>query len=667
MAEPNALQRRALARAGYAMPNGTFCIRAGVVGASDLQNAVDSVGHGQDGPHNAIRLHIMRRARALGLSGKIPSDWQADGSQKRDLLDQQVDNFLEHFGIDGMRWGHHLPGVEVLGGPGNGGGNRKPSPFIQRGDHSDDKPGDSGPPGKDSTPPAHESLDALQALRDKVSQETEAARAEDEDAEHIPEHPLGSNQEPEPPPSKTTSQAPVSTPSAKSAPAKAKTTSAPAKAKPKSKLKKSQATAVHKAAKKHQASIAQIHNKAKALAAAHKKNQAKLAKHPNKAQAKKAIAAAAKLHASHLAHLKKVAEQAHAAHKANVNKIKQPSHLTAKQKEAQHKAALASAKKRHEAALLRKSGVIAAAAKKTAAAQASRTPAQKAAYDKLALNAQNHVLKLSIDDAADAFLEHHGIKGQKWGVRKSVRSAYGFPTGGPRKPKPVSTNKISAGARKVTRFAKANPAATVAVVYGANRVYANREKIVGTAKIVAHIIKVVNQQRKTPQGQEALALGRSFIQGYVIHSDDSLEHHGIKGQKWGIRRNGGHPGEYAAKVPTDSSADHQQAALIRSKVKYHKGIHALSNEEIKTLTDRLSLEANYHRLNPHTGKLDKGRKFVKTVTGDAKTVLDAVNTGQRVVKTVQDAGFSSPHSAGTRRRGSKNQPYRPQFKLTPAS
>lgn len=45
----------------------------------DLEKAIKAVGRG-NASHNAIRVHIMARAKALGLTKLIPSNWNADGS-----------------------------------------------------------------------------------------------------------------------------------------------------------------------------------------------------------------------------------------------------------------------------------------------------------------------------------------------------------------------------------------------------------------------------------------------------------------------------------------------------------------------------------------------------------------------------------------------------------
>jgi hypothetical protein len=637
VAEPTAVERMRLVKLGYSMPDGSYYIRAGNVGASDLQNAIRDVGRGQEDSHNAIRVHIMKRAKALGLSDEIPDNWQADGSLKHDALDNLADGFLSHFGITGMRWGGHLPGTEAAGGKGNPDGANGPSAkyatdggdkkaaFIQRGDHSGSNSGDdNGPSGKDDVKnpeqQANQSVDFLKNLRDHVAQKTEEARAESEDADHAPSSGLGalgnhsqgepSGQDSEPPPPKTAPASPAASP----------------KPKPKSSLTSQQAAAVHAASKNHLAAVSQLHNKAKAAQVAHKKNKKKIATHPVKAHVKRTTHAASKQHAAHMHHLAQAAAAAHKAHQEAVAKLKSKhrplvnakpgsSHLNAqdkaalkqlspvqrsalnkipanlrahasslslkqqnnlrltpneraslsklspKQKAALAKATAASAKKRHEAALAKKAGIagnksVAAAKKQTVTAQAHRSAAQKAAYNKLRLNAQNgtrHVMEDAagtyleheddIDRLADGFLEHHGIKGMHWGVRKAVSS------GG-------SASKVAfTGVKKTLKAAKNHPTEARAVVgltaYGAylgKKAYDHREEIVGTAKIVAHIIKVMNQQRKSKTGQEALAIaktGMKFVQGYVIHEDDSesIEHHGVKGMHWGIRNDRGHEGE----------------------------------------------------------------------------------------------------------------------------
>lgn len=70
--------RQKMAKSGDAMPDGSYPI----ADAEDLANAIRAVGRGANNSHNAIRRHIIARAKALGLSDRIPDDWNSDGSLK---------------------------------------------------------------------------------------------------------------------------------------------------------------------------------------------------------------------------------------------------------------------------------------------------------------------------------------------------------------------------------------------------------------------------------------------------------------------------------------------------------------------------------------------------------------------------------------------------------
>lgn len=86
-------QRKVLARAGVAMPDGSYYIR----NAKELDDAIHAVGRG-DASHDAIRKHIIKRANDLKLSDKIPDNWNSDGS----LKDAKA---VGHSGVKGLHWG----------------------------------------------------------------------------------------------------------------------------------------------------------------------------------------------------------------------------------------------------------------------------------------------------------------------------------------------------------------------------------------------------------------------------------------------------------------------------------------------------------------------------------------------------------------------------------
>jgi HK97 family phage prohead protease len=75
----NAADRKKMAASGAAMPDGSYPIANG----TDLQNAIHAVGRGS-GSHDAIRRHIIKRAKALGLTSMIPENWNASGAMNAD-------------------------------------------------------------------------------------------------------------------------------------------------------------------------------------------------------------------------------------------------------------------------------------------------------------------------------------------------------------------------------------------------------------------------------------------------------------------------------------------------------------------------------------------------------------------------------------------------------
>lgn len=65
----NTEQRRAFAKKGWALPDGSFPI----ANAADLKDAIRLAGNGKD-PAKA-KAHIRKRAKALGLEKTLPAEW----------------------------------------------------------------------------------------------------------------------------------------------------------------------------------------------------------------------------------------------------------------------------------------------------------------------------------------------------------------------------------------------------------------------------------------------------------------------------------------------------------------------------------------------------------------------------------------------------------------
>jgi hypothetical protein len=109
---------------------------------------------------------------------------------------------------------------------------------------------------------------------------------------------------------------------------------------------------------------------------------------------------------------------------------------------------------------------------------------------------------------------------------------------------------------------------------------------------------------------------------YFEDGREFLEHYGVKGMKWGVRKDRLSTGVSTesttslsgkAKVKTGggsrnpASADALKVAGSKQKLK-KSGMDSLSNREIKELNERMNLEVNLNRLNKETQS--SGKRFV---------------------------------------------------------
>lgn len=81
----SAATRERMAREGTAMRDGSFPI----ANETDLRNAIQSVGRAAN--YDAAKRHIIRRARALGLTQLLPEDWNIDKTLWRGSIVGPVD------------------------------------------------------------------------------------------------------------------------------------------------------------------------------------------------------------------------------------------------------------------------------------------------------------------------------------------------------------------------------------------------------------------------------------------------------------------------------------------------------------------------------------------------------------------------------------------------
>lgn len=90
-------------------------------------------------------------------------------------------------------------------------------------------------------------------------------------------------------------------------------------------------------------------------------------------------------------------------------------------------------------------------------------------------------------------------------------------------------------------------------------------------------------------------------------SEEYIEHYGVKGMKWGVRK----PRNEKERKKTfgkEKSEDRARADEIRKKP-----IKTLSNKELADFNQRMNLEMQFSRVNP--GRVKRGEAKAKTIIG----------------------------------------------------
>lgn len=128
---------------------------------------------------------------------------------------------------------------------------------------------------------------------------------------------------------------------------------------------------------------------------------------------------------------------------------------------------------------------------------------------------------------------------------------------------------------------------------------------------------------------------------YLEYSDkimDELEHHGIKGMKWGVRRTPeqlGHRKEKRAKNKAEKKAKKdakRREKILRDPKKLSKHLYEFSDAEITNSLKHFDWQKHMNDLSP--SKLKQGSKIVENTVKTAGSLIAAYNIGASVYNTI---------------------------------
>lgn len=134
----------------------------------------------------------------------------------------------------------------------------------------------------------------------------------------------------------------------------------------------------------------------------------------------------------------------------------------------------------------------------------------------------------------------------------------------------------------------------------------------------------------TTTGSGPSAIRTDTGQRFLERGVDTLEHFGIRGMKWGVRRERGSSGTVGGTHGHGTASDAEKAKEFATRAKA-SGLHTLSNTELQHLVTRQNLEMQYKRLQGNS-KLDAGTKVAKEVL---------LNVGKQQLSRVVSEGVTS--------------------------
>lgn len=117
-------------------------------------------------------------------------------------------------------------------------------------------------------------------------------------------------------------------------------------------------------------------------------------------------------------------------------------------------------------------------------------------------------------------------------------------------------------------------------------------------------------------------------------NSDELYHHGVRGQRWGVRRYQKKGGGLTALGKKRMMSDDAKEAKALKK----KKVSEMSNAELRKLNERKNLERNYKSLNPNIIK--KGAVAVGVTAATLGSIVAIKNNGKQLI----DAGRTLAHN-----------------------
>ena len=113
---------------------------------------------------------------------------------------------------------------------------------------------------------------------------------------------------------------------------------------------------------------------------------------------------------------------------------------------------------------------------------------------------------------------------------------------------------------------------------------------------------------------------------WTYNYSNELYHHGVKGQKWGVRND---KKRFSSGKKKNRQEDWSDDAKEASQIK-KKRVSQMSNAELRKLNERQNLERQHSQLNPSA--ISKGIKYATTAAAITGTALTIYANSEKIIK-----------------------------------